>query len=586
MCETKTGISIASETYNLPDVSLVTSDGEQVAFLDLINHDGPVVVQFAFTTCSTVCPVLSATTAEVQKRLKAKPGSQASTVRFITISIDPQHDSPAVLRDYKASLKADRGWYFLTGSSANIASIRKAFAAYTFNKSRHEALTFLKNPSGANEWTRVTGFISAKELTTRILELAEQLAPGDPDLGKRIYRDGMLPDGSKLTAFVSGDVPIRGHFASCARCHRNSGYGSDEPGKIVPAITASRLFEERKHERAEELRTLFQEPQTTDESTNARIPRNRPSYTDATLLAALREGHDPTGHVFGLLKPRYDLSDSHGRHLIAYLKTLGANHAAGVEADTIHFATIITDDVSSDAQASFLRTINAFVETRNREVTRYRSRPGLSPNYKSDLIPSFRKWQVHVWRLEGSPANYGLQLASHYNRRPVFAILSGLTEGDWNPIHRFCDHREVPCIFPITSRPKTNAKGGYTIYFDRGSATNRLPKSDGRAGPVHDEEFAHTQWEKIESNNLPRSFRIQAWFRARGVKLSHPNLQFKTHFALTVSSFAIGHMVERHGRDYFIERIEHETENALNPGTHARLSLGPGQRFASRSNQE
>ena len=400
-CETNTApVTISKAKYVAPDITLVAADGGHVSFAAMVKHDGPVVLQFAFTTCSTVCPVLSSTTAEVQKRLASEVGQEARNIRFITVSIDPEHDSPEVLEDYANSLSAGENWHFLTGTSADIASVRKAFKAYTFNKSRHEALTFLlddigsgqsaasaRSPSAPAQWTRITGFTSAEDLTAQIRERIEQFKPADPELGKRIYRDGVLSDGSLLTAYVAGDVPIRGKFAACAKCHRRSGYGSDEPGKIVPAITGTRLFAERTANRAEELRSLFQEPQTNDESTAVRIPRNRPAYTEATLLTALREGHDPTGHEFGALKPRCKISDTDSRHLIAYLKTLSTEHSPGVDADTIHFATIITDDVPDDARLAFLRTIKAFVETRNREVDRYRNRPGLSTNYKSDLIP-------------------------------------------------------------------------------------------------------------------------------------------------------------------------------------------------------
>ena len=55
----------------------------------------------------------------------------------------------------------------------------------------------------------------------------------------------------------------------------------------------------------------------------------------------------------------------------------------------------------------------------------------------------------------------------------------------------------------------------------------------------------------------------------------------KTYFMLSVTSHAFGHLVERHDRDYLIERIEHETENALNPGIYRELSLAPGARFAA-----
>jgi protein SCO1/2 len=149
--------------YRIPDVSLVRMDGTRVSAHDEVDHDGPILLQFAFTSCSTICPVLSATTAQLQKKL----GDDATGIRMVTISIDPQHDTTAVLKQYARSLEAGEQWHFLTGDAKDIAEMQKAFDAYTPNKSRHEALTFLR--SGRNTpWVRVTGLISAAALTKEV----------------------------------------------------------------------------------------------------------------------------------------------------------------------------------------------------------------------------------------------------------------------------------------------------------------------------------------------------------------------------------------------------------------------------------
>lgn len=80
----------------------------------------------------------------------------------------------------------------------------------------------------------------------------------------------------------------------------------------------------------------------------------------------------------------------------------------------------------------------------------------------------------------------------------------------------------------------------------------------------------------------PRSFRVRAWMRSRGLAITHPRIQFDTYFALTVLQYGLEHIVDDFSRDYLLEYVEHEAENALNPGTYPRLALGPGQRFASK----
>ena len=77
-------------------------------------------------------------------------------------------------------------------------------------------------------------------------------------------------------------------------------------------------------------------------------------------------------------------------------------------------------------------------------------------------------------------------------------------------------------------------------------------------------------------------YRVRSWLRARGVTPGDERLQLDTYFALSVADHALAHLVERFDRAYFVERVEHEVETALNPGVYPRLSLGPGQRLAAK----
>ena len=170
--------------YRTPDVSLVRMDGTRVSAQSELDRDGPVLVQFAFTSCSTICPVLSSTLAQLQKTL----GEDADKVRFVTISIDPQHDTAAVLTEYARSLEAGKQWHFLTGEPGSISKVQKAFDAYVGNKSRHEALTFLRS-SRTKPWIRVTGLISATALTKEVrsmLDESERKSAAKDDRRERI----------------------------------------------------------------------------------------------------------------------------------------------------------------------------------------------------------------------------------------------------------------------------------------------------------------------------------------------------------------------------------------------------------------
>lgn len=95
--------------YNLPSVQMVDKDGSDVDLRQLIEYGGPVMVQFIFATCSTICPVLSASFASAQPELDAL-GSGA--YRLVSISIDPEQDTPERLSEYAKRFKAGKTGIF------------------------------------------------------------------------------------------------------------------------------------------------------------------------------------------------------------------------------------------------------------------------------------------------------------------------------------------------------------------------------------------------------------------------------------------------------------------------------------------
>jgi cytochrome c553 len=87
----------------------------------------------------------------------------------------------------------------------------------------------------------------------------------------------------------------------------------------------------------------------------------------------------------------------------------------------------------------------------------------------------------------------------------------------------------------------------------------------------------------LPARETPHAYRARAWLRARGVaSASEERLQLNAYFALSVADHSLMRLAGNFSRDYFVEAVEQETETALNPGVYPRLSLGPGQRFASK----
>lgn len=157
MSEPKT--SIETVDYSIPDIELTDSTGARRNLRELLDSDEPLVVNFIYTTCTTICPVITATTLQLQRELQ----SVAEQPTYITISIDPDYDSAVVLREYANNYGAD--WTFLTGSSDEVMTALKALDAYRGNKVNHFALVLMK-PSRNAQWTRVEGLTSADALAT------------------------------------------------------------------------------------------------------------------------------------------------------------------------------------------------------------------------------------------------------------------------------------------------------------------------------------------------------------------------------------------------------------------------------------
>lgn len=146
------------ESYLMPDVTLINQDGKRVKFKSLIESDKPVVVDFIYATCTTICPVLSVSYINLQNRLKDSPQKP----RLVSITIDPENDTPKIMKDYLKRYNARPGWDFFTGSRADIDKVMKAFNAYIPDKMSHYPLNLIRSPKDGS-WIRLFGILSSKE---------------------------------------------------------------------------------------------------------------------------------------------------------------------------------------------------------------------------------------------------------------------------------------------------------------------------------------------------------------------------------------------------------------------------------------
>lgn len=278
-------------------------------------------------------------------------------------------------------------------------------------------------------------------------------AANDVSAGQVIYRQGVLPSGGALRGRRVTGGEVAGAAAACVNCHRRSGLGSAEGRFLIPPIAGKYLF-----------RPNGSRPEDIDYRYGPDFPPNFKAYTDESLARAIRDGIARDGHALNELMPRFDLDGQAMAALIAYLKNLSSGPVPGVTEDTLHFATIITPDADPARKQAMLEVLERFFADKNEFI-----RGGVRPMraFKQVMYRVTRKWSLHVWQLSGPPDTWERQLREHLAQEPVFAIVSGLGGGDWEPVHRFCESEAIPCILPNVDLPVVAENDFYSIYFSK-----------------------------------------------------------------------------------------------------------------------
>ena len=147
----------------VPDVALVDQDGKTVRVRSLLQAGKPVVVSFVFTTCTTICPMLSTIVSRVQAKLGDRVGQE---VTLVSISVDPARDTPARLKAYAARHHAKPGWTWLTGGRGAVEQVLRGMGAYTPSFTDHPPMVLVGD--GAGGWTRLNGFPSQAAIVAQV----------------------------------------------------------------------------------------------------------------------------------------------------------------------------------------------------------------------------------------------------------------------------------------------------------------------------------------------------------------------------------------------------------------------------------
>jgi protein SCO1 len=209
-----------------PNLPVVTQDGKELRFYDDLIKDKIVVISFIYTSCPDICPLTTARLAQVEEKLGEMVGRD---IHFISMTVDPERDTPEKLKAFADAFHVGPGWQFVTGKPEDVRAINAKLGDRSRNLSDHRNEIVLGNDV-TGEWNRdnVLGDIDRVIMTIRAM---------DPK-----WRDEVrtVPHvAASDTGYAFGGHPGQSMYKKvCAPCH-TIGVG-DRVGPDLRGITARR----------------------------------------------------------------------------------------------------------------------------------------------------------------------------------------------------------------------------------------------------------------------------------------------------------------------------------------------------------
>ena len=143
----------------IPTTRVVDQNGKELNFYHDLVKGKTVAINFFFTTCTAICPSLTATFHRVQQEAR----SRGVDVQLISVSVDPTVDTPERLQEYAKKFKAEPGWTFVTGDKAEIDSLLQALGVAIASKNDHTPMVLIGN-AVSDQWTRTYGLTSPAKI--------------------------------------------------------------------------------------------------------------------------------------------------------------------------------------------------------------------------------------------------------------------------------------------------------------------------------------------------------------------------------------------------------------------------------------
>jgi protein SCO1/2 len=194
---------------HFPNVELITQDGKKVRFYDDLIKGKVVALELIYTTCKYNCPLETARMVQLQKLLADRMGKD---IFFYSISIDPEHDTPEVLKAYAEKYHVGPGWTFLTGKEADIKLISKKLGLDKLpngNDPDGHTPSLLIGNDATGIWTRNSALDNTKFMALKIQQL----------LGYGANADIVAVNNKTESATLTIDKGQYLFATRCAACH-------------------------------------------------------------------------------------------------------------------------------------------------------------------------------------------------------------------------------------------------------------------------------------------------------------------------------------------------------------------------------
>lgn len=151
------------------DLPVLSQDGKQMRFYTDVLKDKVVLINFVFTNCKDACPLITQKLTLVREQLASEFGKD---IHFVSISLDPERDTPAALREFARNQNAEYdGWMFVTGDVDNVNHIIKKLGQYTPDIESHSVLMLAGNVKYGH-WAKIPPTAQPMQIAEKLRQLA------------------------------------------------------------------------------------------------------------------------------------------------------------------------------------------------------------------------------------------------------------------------------------------------------------------------------------------------------------------------------------------------------------------------------